>query len=213
MNFLRTMDLYKAIILLSLILLPLGGWWVYDLEKSITASKRAIDDATRRPGGLLEEIGSLMRKIEVVVQNRRSTTESINDPGTYFEGQIFATVGSGLKANDFKLEAPREELATLPSRQRIADYVVDILWPRKELVVPLDFIYGVLFNCESGARDAARGGDSVDQQSIWKLRELEILNASAEAFMQGYKTPPPQLEDSWKIRKMAFARREPRKAS
>ena len=212
MNFLRTMDLYKAIILLSLILLPLGGWWVYGLESTITASKRAIEDATRRPGGLLAEIGSLMQKIEVVVQNRRSTTESINDPGTYFEGQIFATVGSGLKSDDFKLEAPREELATLPSKQRVADYVVDILWPRKEQVFPLDFVYGVLFNCESGARDAARGSDAVEQQSIWKLRELEIINASAEAFVQGYKTPPAQLDDSWKIRKMAFARREPRRS-
>lgn len=212
MNFLRTMDLYKAIILLSLILLPLGGWWVYGLEESITACKRAIADANRRPGGLLEEIGVLQRKVEVVVQNRRSTTESINDPGTYFEGQIFAAGGSGLKANDFKPEAPREELATLPSKQRVADYIVDVLWPRKELTVPLDFVYAVVFNCESGARSAARAASDLDQQSIWKLRELELVNATAEPFTQGYKTPPAELEDKWKIRKLSFARREPRRS-
>ena len=102
MNFLRSMDLYKAIVLLSLVLLPLGGWWVMRLENKIDASKKAIDEA-RRPGGLIEEIGSLQRKVEVVVQNKRSTSDSINDPRTYFEGQILA--GRWFRAEDQRLPA------------------------------------------------------------------------------------------------------------
>jgi hypothetical protein len=206
MNFLRSMDLYKAIVLLSLVLLPLGGWWVMRLDSKIVASKKAIDEA-KRPGGLIEQIGSLQRKVEVVVQNKRSTSDSINDPRTYFEGQILAAGGSGLKTSDFQPAPAREEKATLASKQPITDYVVDISWPRKDLAVQMDFVYAVIFNCESGARMT---GDTV-QQSVWKLRELHLVNATDERLKQGFKTPPPELQDKWTIKKMSMARREPRK--
>lgn len=213
MKLLREMDLYKAIVLVSVVALPLLGWWVHDLDQQIVASRKAIDEATRA-GGLLEQIGSLQRKVEVVVQNRLSTSESIKEPRAYFEGQILASAqgSGGLKANDFSPNPPREELFTLPSRQRIADYVVDIGWPRKDLVVPMDFVYAVLFNCESGA---SRMQTQV-QQSVWKLRELRLDNATDERIardIQGFKTPPPELADKWSIKQMSFARREPRKGS
>jgi hypothetical protein len=206
MNFLRNLDLYKAIVLLSLVLLPFGAWMIHRQDNEIEACKRTIADASRN-GGLLEEIGSLQRKVEVVVQNRRSMSDAIKNPSQYFEEQILAAGGSALKANDFQPLTPKREDATLKSKQRIADHVVDVQWPRTDLQVPIEFLFAVLWNCESGARVNA---DQV-QQSVWKLRELSLLNATEG--VASNRTPPPGLEDKWTIRGMKFARREPIKGN
>jgi hypothetical protein len=206
MSLLRSLDLYRVIVILSLLLLPAGGWWVTKLDESIAACKKTIEEA-RRSGGLLEQIGSLQRKIEVVVQNKRNMSETIKQPSIYFEGQILAAGGTALKVTDISPSAPREEKMRLPSsKQMVADYVVDIQWPRKDLSVTLDFVYAVLFNCESGARAVA----DQPQQSVWRLRELTLTNAT-EKFTD--RTPPPELADKWAIDKMSFARREPAKAN
>jgi hypothetical protein len=205
MNLFRTMDLYKAIVLLSVVLLPVGGWLIKDLDNTIALSQKAITDATRT-GGLLERIGGLQKKVEVVVANKRSTNDAIREPRQYFDGQILAAGGSSLKPTDFGVNPPREEATTLSKTQRVTDYVVDVTWNRKD-PVQMDFIYAVLFNCESGARAV---GEQV-QQSVWKLRELQFVNATDDKAFSGNKTPPPQLEDRWQIKQLKFARREPRK--
>jgi hypothetical protein len=177
-------------------------------DEEIAACKKNIADATK-PGGLLEQIGTLQRKVELVVQNKRSTSDAIREPRIYFEGQILAAGGTGLKASDFQPNEPKEEKWVLPSKQAITDHVVDVVWARKDLAVPMDFIYAVLFNCESGARQA---GDQA-QQSVWKLRELTMVNATDERLLSQYRTPPPELADKWQIKTMKFARREPRKGN
>ena len=209
MNFLRSLDLYKVVILLSLVLLPLGGGYCLQLDEDIAASRKAIQDA-KRPGGLLEQIGTLQKKVEVVVQNKLSTSDTINMPRRYFEGQILQAGGANLKTDDFGLTDPKEEPATIPgSKQRASDFVVDVTWPRTDFAVQLAFVYALLFNCESGAGAGLAGAG----QSIWKLRDLQLINATDERLMAGYKTPPPELSDKWTIRSMKFARREPRKGN
>lgn len=210
MSFLRNLDLYKAIVLLSLVVLPVGGWWCYQLEESKDACKKAIYEATRS-GGLLEQIGNLQKKVEVVAQNKRLTSDAINMPRPYFEGQIIAAGNQNLKTDDFGLTDPKSEPASLgASKQRAEDFVVDVTWQRRGVPVQLDFIYAVLFNCESGARNV---GEQVGRQSIWKLRELQIVNATDDKLTSSYKTPPPELADNWSIRTMKFARREPRRGN
>ena len=71
----------------------------------------------------------------------------------------------------------------------------------------MGFIYAVLFNIESGASVGRQEG----QQSVWKLRELQIVNATDERLTSSSKTPPAELKDDWSIKLMKFARREPRK--
>jgi len=203
----RNMDLYKVIVLLSFVVLPLGGWWCYRLDEQIVASRAAIKEATR-PGGLMETIGSLQKKIEIVAQNRRITSDTITQHRTYFEGQLIAAGGAQLKTTDFKIEDPKEEVVNLP-RQKVTDYVVDVTWLRRDLPVQLEFIYAVAFNCESGAASAG----ATSRNSVWKLRELSIVNATDDRMMQSSKTPPPELADRWTIRTMKFARREPRKGA
>ncbi len=207
MSFLRNMDLYKAIVLLSLVLLPLGGWMIKRQNDDIAACKRAIEDATKS-GGVLEQIGALQRKVELVVQNKRTMSDAIKDPGLYFQDQITAA-SKDVKTIDFQPMPAREENFTLNGKTRVADYIVDVNWVRKD-PVGMDFVYAVIFNCESGAR-AMGVGDKVEQ-SVWKLRELIVENATGERLLSQRKTPPAQLDDKWTIKKLSFARREPKKA-
>lgn len=209
MKFLREMDLYRALILICLLAMPVCGFWCYTIEQSIKECEKAIYDANRS-GGLLEQIGSLQKKVELVVQNRLSTNDATQQPRTYFERQILAAASQNLATSDFGLTDPKEESGFTGTKQRAKDYVAEVTWKRKDLSLPLAFIYAVLFNCESGARP---GGEQTGLQSIWKLRKLEIVNATNERLLTGLgsnaEVPPPELEDKWAIRKMLFARREP----
>ena len=204
MNILRNLDAYRVIVILCLVLLPIGWWLVRDLEKEIAACNATIR-AAKGERGLIEEIGKLQRKVEVVVQNKRGVSDAIEKPTTYFEGQITAAGGGNLKVSDFTLVGPKVEGGTMPgTKQSISDYVLDVNWPRNDFAVPMDFVYAVLFNCESGA-----GLDPTKSQSVWKLRNIELVNATDEALLQRYTTPPAEMQDKWKIRNMAFVRREP----
>ena len=204
MRFFREMDIYKLIILLSLVLMPVCGWWISGLNDEImlcTAAKRA---ATKR-GGYLEEIGKLKNQIEVVAQNRRS--ESIENPSAYFEPRIRAA-DPQLRVDDFSPKQPKADPVTI-GRQKAVDQVVAIDWGRgsDRKAVSLSFVYAVVFNCESGARV---GGPAGGPPSVWRLRHLELANVTTSKILRGYKTPPPEIEDRWHIQRMEFARREPR---
>jgi len=205
MNFLKNMDLYQGIILLSVFLLPAGGWWVNDLNNQIAQSEQALDEATR-PGGFLEEIGELQKKIEMVAANKRKTSDAIQDHSTYFEGQILQ-VSNNLKKNDFSVGTARPVPNTI-GRQKVNDYVVEIKWGkgRDQQVVPLDFLYAVAFNCESGAQRGVTSGPP----SVWRLRKLMVANAIGDDWYKKKNTPAPEYEDKWNIKSMKFARREPK---
>lgn len=208
MSFFKQMDLYKGIILMSALLMPACVWWISGIEEQITLCQAAKRTATKR-GGYLEEIGKLKKQIEVVAQNRRS--ESIENPTAYFEPRIRAA-SPDHRVDDFSLKQPQSESVTIGGRggrQKAVDQVVTVDWgkgkSRREF--QLDFVYAVLFNCESGAR---AGGGAAGPPSVWRLRDLELRNVTADKLLSGKKTPPPELGDRWHIREMKFARREPR---
>lgn len=207
MSFLRDIDLYKGVILLSLILLPLAGWWIYRAGEEIKAAERAVVEASRN-GGYIEEIGKLQRQIEIVERNKTSASQAKLDHGTYFQGQIYQSAkNQAIGTNDFQVSAAREEGATTGSKQSAKDYVVKIDFVKrgnKDLLFTRELLFAVLFNCESGAR----GGES-QLPSIWKLRSLELRNEALAGGGSTVGTPPLELEDSWVIRKLEFARREP----
>lgn len=198
----KGLDLYTALILVCVVLLPVCGWWCYQTRQKIDAAEKAAYEATKR-GGYLEEIGALQKQVDLVNNNRSG---DVSQPGTYFETQILVAGGGKLGTTDFSVKSPSPEFLTLPgTKQKATDYVVEIQWTNKDLQLKLDFIDALLWNCESGAGP----GGSSNLQSIWKLRELEIENITVDKGRGGYKTPPPELDDRWQIRKMKFARREP----
>lgn len=205
MTFLRNLDLYKAIVLLSLVLLPVGGWLVKKQDDDIAACRKAIDDAAKA-GGWIEKIGRLQRNVEIVVANKRNMSDAIKNPGVYFQDQILAAGGGSVRTVDFEPMTPKQENVTMKgTKQAVTDHIVEIKWLRKD-PLPYDFVQAVIFNCESGARAAS--GEA--QQSAWKLRELMIENMTSEQLLRANKTPPQQLDDKWNIGKLSFVRREPK---
>lgn len=202
MNFLRTMDLYKVIILLALLLLPAAGGWVWWLHNQIALTQRALLEATR-PGGLIQEIGSLQKQMQTVVDNH-SRVQLAQSHNEYFEGVLYGSAkGGSVSRDDFTISRAVEQKASIGRDQRVVDYEVDITFGkqgagRTDYPLPRDYIFAALYNGE---------------RQIWKLRSLEIVNATNERDLSGRKTPPPELEDKWIVRRLKFVRRTPAKDS
>jgi hypothetical protein len=203
-------DLYKGVILASLLLLPVTGWWIRSTQNAISLAEDSIYDATTQ-NGYLEEIGKLQKQLRTVEDNRASASTQTGNSSTYFEGQIFRSASSGqLDKNQFNISPPREENVTTGNKQAAKDTIVKIDWmPRggKEFTFTREFLFAVLFNCESSARSK----DSAPLPSIWKLHSIKMVNATASKLLSQQMTPPAELQDEWIVSNMQFARREPRK--
>lgn len=197
MKALAGMDLYKGIILASLLLLPAAGGWGWWLQGRIDEAKKALGEAPR----LIEEIGSLQKQMETVVTNDTRAQQAQN-ASEYFERQLMASArGGGISRDDFSFSPPTEQPSTIGRGQRVNDIEVDILFGkpgsgRTDFKLTRDYLFAVLFNSE---------------QQIWKLRSLEIVNATDERRLSTFQTPPLELADEWIVKKMKFARRTPGK--
>lgn len=210
MKLLQNLDLYKVVIVGSLVGLPAVGWWIKRTSDNIEAAQRAVTEATKK-GGLLEEIGKLQEQLDIVQKNRRDTSDATGNTDLYFDGQIIRSAKDGnLDKNQYKINPAREEPVQTSSKQAARDHIVKIDWlPRggKDFSINREFLFAVLFNCESGAR-----GPNVTQvPAIWKLYSLKITNVSLGREASQQQAPPPTTEDEWVIGKMEFARREPAK--
>ncbi|MEQ1631645.1 MAG: hypothetical protein ABL997_04690 [Planctomycetota bacterium] len=210
MKLFANFDLYKGVILASLILLPGAAWWIQSKRTAIENANRALTEATK-PGGLLEEIGKLNKQLKTVEENRVNTSSQTGSTDLYFQGQIFRSAMAGQLATDqFKINPPRDENVTAGQKQPVRDIIVKIDWlPRggKDFTFLRDFLFAVLFNCESSARSP----NSEPLPSIWKLYTLKMTNATIAKSLAQQLAPPAELADEWIVREMAFARREPRK--
>jgi hypothetical protein len=214
MKFLKEMDLYKGIVLLSVILLPIGAYYLSGLDKQLDDCRLALRNATKK-GGYLEEIGRLQKKIETVALNDGSTKGAVENSKVYFETQIGLASNGKLSANAYRIVTPQPRtLKILKSKQSVTEHKVKIEWGRpgqsgadRLPKFKMDFIYAMLFNCESGATDTRNSAGGL---SVWRLKDLHLKNAT----MSGKNTrkggvPDPELDDSWSIQTMVFARREP----
>lgn len=212
MNFFREMDLYKWVIVASLLLLPAAGWWIKKSSDDIQAAKKAITEATAdrgRDSAWLTEIGKLQSQIELVNNNKLSIGDATEQPQVYFETQIFRSVKDGMKKDQFQFKPQRQEERAVAGseKQRANEFIIGIDFVKgagKEFEMSREVLQAILFNCESGAKD--RG---VQAQSIWKLSSLSVANATAPMLLTTHKTPPPDLEDRWVVKDLQFARREP----
>lgn len=206
MNPLRNMDLYKGVILASLLLLPVTGWWINGTMETIEATRRAISAATRTDGYLME-IGKLQKQIETVEANRVSNT-GLGEVKVYFQNQLHLADPVNLKDDDFTVLPVQQEHTRIGQQQEVTDHVVGIRFERrggKDFVMSREFLFAMLFNCESGAQGH---GQTSAVPSIWKLRKLHVKNDSVP---DNKGAPPQPLEDRWVVRSLEFARREPRK--
>jgi hypothetical protein len=191
-SFLQNLDLYKAIILLSALLLPAVGYWAYHLHGQIQIGRDAIASALA-PGGELEEIGKFQKAIE---EQKRNTTSAgvAESESSYFTNQIIKGA-ERLKRVNFEIGSVQE----LKVQNKAIDRVVPIEFKQegaqKQLPLFRDELNIILYNVES-------------QSPAWKLRTLEIRNADISAAARN-KAPPPELEDQWIVQRLQFASRRP----
>lgn len=203
MSFFRNMDLYKGLILSCALLLLPAGWWIMKLQQGIDTCNKAIATATKA-NGQLEDIGQLQKKMDTVRKN--SQAGGNKEPRVYFEKQILAAALNGdISSDDFTIPGTKEVGGSLNKQQQFKDEELDIQFgksgsSRTERTFNRKFIFAVLWNCESGAGSGA---------SVWKLRRLQMINATDEKLLASHKAPPPELEDRWQIKELKFARRGP----
>lgn len=192
MRFLQSMDLYKGIILASLILTPGAGFWAWTLRKEIDRGIEALNSA-RKPGGEVSQIGNLEAQVENQRLLNKKMGDTSGDPRDFFVSWILKSV-SGLRRDDFVLGAFQK----LRGREKegTEDTSVDIEFRLngKDKVLQRDAIWAILLNLEQGSR-------------TWKLRELKLRNKDV-VDARG-KAPAPEIGDAWSVDKMVFAVREP----
>ncbi|MBK8976070.1 MAG: hypothetical protein IPM29_09095 [Planctomycetes bacterium] len=202
MGFLKNLDLYKIVILLSILLLPASIGYVYWIEGQLTRAKTAMQMAERRGNGEIERIGRLCRQLETIQRNASRSgygeTEKL-----YFERIIVATARAdaqgrvGITSSDFQIQNKQD---TNVVRERAIDWEVPIAFQDggKPKPLPREFIHAMLINCEQ------------EGAQVWKLRALEMRNVQGKDFVgRGKGAPPRTIEDDWEIRRLVFARREP----
>jgi hypothetical protein len=191
----RNLDLYKIIILLSIVLLPVAGFFAWWANDRLDLAQRSILEATKQ-GGLLEKIGQTQAQLQTIKENNR---QGGTGPGSqhllYFDRQIMKSAAGGLSSQDFQIG---DEAQLTVSKPRATDFEVKIDFKRenKPLFLRREFIDAMLWNCEASSA------------GVWKLRALSLKNK--DALEAGRKKPPPRtVEDEWRIDKLVFARREP----
>ncbi len=190
----RDMDLYKGIILASLVLLPAAGWWAWSLQTSIEKGELARVEA-EKPGGLLQSIGSLQRDIEEVKVNLQRGVGG--DHRTFFQTRIIKSSPTPLSDDDYVIGVEVDR--SLRSLNAI-DSEVSIEFKRRgreAFALPRDYINALLYNFEN-------------PPSIWKLRYLKLTNDDTKRSggRRGL-APPPELADSWLLDRLVYARRRP----
>ena len=189
----KDMDLYKAIILASILLIPTAGFFAYWETQRLEVAKVAVAAATRR-GGLIEKIGLLQKEIVEIKKTSKSNNTISHE--IYFENQIDKASAGSLKSTDFNIDDERGK----KSGRNAQDYEVKIDFRRNNKPIPLrrDLIHAILFNCEAFSPS-------------WRLRRIHLINQEA-AKAKGNNPPPKTVEDTWEVRSLVFARREPFKA-
>jgi hypothetical protein len=192
----KSMDLYKGIVLVCLLLLPVSLGYLWYVRGQRTAAFAAVD-AAEKSKGELDKIGEAIRKLETVASNssRGGDAESYR---LYFERWITGSAKSGISTNDFQLT--NETPSAVPNNAKAEDLTVGVAFKRagKEFDLPRDFIHAVALNCESGG------------SQIWKLRTLKMRNADVLELTKQKKAPPKTVGDNWKLERLEFARRRPK---
>lgn len=195
-NWLEQMDLYKAIILVAVLALPVAGIWGMSLHSSLEEGRAAIRRATRTRGDI-EEIGKYMKLIKAQAKSGRLRTDN-DSMRRYFEMRIMDSVapGSTLKRSNFEIKVLREMQLSRPRNAVDMSVQIDFKDGSKPLPLTRDFLNAVLFNCE------ALGN--------WKVRELMVTNTDMRGLRSKREPPPREIGDLWEVRKLVFARRLPK---
>lgn len=186
-------DLYKWIIIASLVLMPVAGGWLYWLNGRIEFGRRAIATATRSKGDI-ENIGQLLQEIDNQV--RSAGTASSEDPAVYFDRWINRSSPDLLRTDYNPVLVSANKHRETKSIDKV--YKVEFRRDNKQFALPRKLVEAIVFNIEA-------------YSPAWRLRSLFLRNEESgnNQLRIGGKKPPPELPDNWFVDKMEFARREP----
>lgn len=189
----KTFDLYKLIIIASLVLSPAAGGWAYWLQGRIDDGQKALAHA-KNPRGPLQAIGLLQQEIDGM-RAKSGSSQAETDPRTYFDVQVSKS-SSGLKRNDYVINNLQDA--------RVSDLkAVDRQWSiefkeggKTHLPLARELITYVLHNIEGNS-------------PAWRLRTLHLKNRETRELRSRGAKPPPEVSDEWFVDRMVFAKREP----
>jgi hypothetical protein len=200
-NWFKNLDLERAIILVSLLLMPVAGGWVYYLNNQIKDGIRATAVATKQ-NGLIERIATLKKQITQFKQGERAG-DTDKEPRLYFEKAVrdaqakdrgAGVIGSG----DFSIAVDNRR-KSVPGNRKLEDTQLTMHFKkagRTPYSVGRSFINAFIFNVEAGG---AR---------VWKLRNFRMVNELYKGLRGKKQMPPEEIPDRWFPETLVFARRQ-----
>ncbi len=198
-DWLKNLDLERAIILVSLLLMPVAGGWAYYLNNQIDAGLEARDAATKSKG-FIERIATLQKQITQFKKGERAG-DTDTEPRLYFEkavrdAQAKDTVDIGRA--DFSIAVDRR-LKAVTGNRKLKDTELTMNFRkqgRTAYAVGRSFINAFIFNVEVGG------------SRVWKLRNFRMVNELYKELRGKKEMPPEEIPDRWFPEKLVFARRQ-----
>ena len=198
------LDLYKSIIIVCLLAMPVIGYFIWNLQQKIRTGKQAIDrallvNARDTQLGDLEAIGMLKTQVEKL-KNKPQESSAADSYRVSFQSQLLRAI-PGLKVDDYTISEKRTSQLTIDKNRYATNEVVSIEFKRagnQKYPLTRDSVFAALFNIES--------------QTAWKLFKFRMKNKEMLA-SAAQKTPPPELPDEWQVETMEFSHKVPREAS
>lgn len=199
----KNLDLEKLIIVLSLILIPVAGVWIYLTEKELDKADKAFKTCKKT----IENIHGLQELIRLTKAELNKPGGDVDNPRSYFQNRAMAsqTDESIVKADEFKITVGEgKNVRRTGGKGPIIGTDIEVKVEfgkgqrggRKPL--PRSFINAFIVNCES-------------RSPIWKLRHLSISNKDFKGARSGSNsTPPLEMGDEWLVSGLVFARLKPK---
>jgi len=198
-DFFRNLDGFKIVILISLACVLGFTVWGYLLYDRVAAAETAVTSADSE----IKRIASVQQQILDMQQQERdsgSATYSNLAPQIYMD-RILTEYGMITDKNLYNVIEDREHsVSKLPAvdkefevqfRQQSGNRV-------EPVYVPRDNLFAIIFNAEARAPQT-------------KLRSLHMRAKEFDTRGRGLKTYPESLSDEWRVDRLRFASRSPRR--
>lgn len=199
----KNLDLEKWIIIVSLLLLPVAGWWVMSLREQMREGDVALASAKSKTG-IINEVYNLQFMIDETKRELRKQGGEAIRSGTYFRNRLEGSLRNNpnLKIDRADITVSEQKPITRRANKSTGtppyeDVSVKITFGKSgKMMLPRSFINAFIVNSES-------------QSPIWKLRALQIVNKDFAGRGGRSAVPPLEMSDEWQVKTMTFARRKP----
>jgi hypothetical protein len=199
-DWLKNLDLERAIILVSLLLIPVAGGWAYYLNNQIKVGELAMSAATKH-NGFIEKIATLQKQITQFKQGE-TAGDTEKEPRVYFDkavrdAQAGSGAGHGIGSGDFTIDVSKRK-TRVPGNTKLEDTELTMKFlkqGRTPYSIGRSFINAFIFNVESGG------------SRVWKLRNFRMVNEQYKELRGKKEMPPEEIPDRWFPEVLLFARR------